>query len=77
MAYTIKGLAKKNECATLDADGLANQWDYWLVCNTNDNQSINDFLRLRKADRIQMLHFLQSDGYYENIFYHILPHIYD
>ncbi len=76
MAYTIKGLAKANECESLDCYGLADVWNYWLSCNCNDKQCIDDFKRLRKADRITMLHVLQSDGCYENLYLHILPHIY-
>ena len=58
MAYTIKGLAKANECETFDANGLASLWNYWLVCNSNDRQSVEDFKRLRKKDRTYMLGYV-------------------
>ena len=45
--FTIKGLAKANECETHDMYGLASIWSYWLACNSCDRQSINDFKRLR------------------------------
>ena len=76
MAYTIKGLAKVNECETYDADGLARIWDYWLVCNSCDKQSVNDFKRLRIKERGIMLHFLQENGF-DALGRHIVKHIYD
>lgn len=76
MAYTIKGLAKANECESLDAAGLAEVWNYWLTCNCNDKQSVNDFKRLRKADRQKMLDYLH-DCYYNDLFNHLCMHIYD
>ena len=77
MAYTIKGLAKANECENQNAAGLADIWNYWLACNCNDKQSINDFKRLRKADRQEMLDFLRSDSFYSELYNHIVNHIYD
>ena len=71
--YTIKGLAKVNECETFDAEGLARVWEYWLGCNCNDRQSVADFMRLRKADRKEMLAYLE--GYNPDLYRHILNHI--
>ncbi len=71
MAYTIKGLAKANECETYDANGLATVWAYWLECNCCDQQSINDFKRLRKADQKEMLNFLRYSPY-SNLLKHIV-----
>lgn len=66
MAYTIKGLAKANECENLDEYGLAEVWSYWFVCNCGGRKKIiKDFKRLRKADRQQMLAFLCYEGYTE------------
>lgn len=75
MAYTIKGLAKVNECETHDMYGLAGLWDYWLACNCNDRQSINDFNSLRKADRKEMLGFLSSEPSYSKLYNHIINNI--
>ena len=75
MAYTIKGLAKANECETHDAAGLAAIWHYWYVCNCNDKQSINDFKRLRKADKHEMLCFLRSEPFYSELYNHIINNI--
>ena len=76
MAYTIKGLAKANECETHDASGLADVWAYWLECNSNDKQSINDFKRLRKEERLSMLHYIKHCTTYEKLYDHIVEHIY-
>ena len=70
MAYTIKGLAKANDCESLDCYGLANLWQYWYTCNSNEygrNHIRNDFKLLRKADRQEMLNWLRmnSDYYYD------------
>ena len=75
MAYTIKGLAKANECKTNDAQELADLWNYWLTCNRNDLQSINDFNSLRKADKREMLSFLCSDPIYSELYNHIINNI--
>lgn len=75
MAYTIKGLAKANECETYDVFGLASIWDYWLTCNCNDRQSINDFKSLRKADRQEMLSFLRSEHIYSELYNHIINNV--
>lgn len=75
MAYTIKGLAKANECETHDMYGLADLWNYWLECNVCDRQSINDFKRLRKADRKKMLDFLRCDPSYIKLYNHIINNI--
>lgn len=75
MAYTIKGLAKANECETFDAAGLAALWHYWYICNVNDKQSINDFKSLRKADRQEMLGFLRSEPFYSEVYNHIINNI--
>ena len=76
MAYTIKGLAKANECESLDCYGLAEVWNYWLACNCNDRQSVNDFKRLRSADRQEMLNFLRHDSFYSELYNHIVAHIF-
>lgn len=60
MAYTIKGLAKANECEELNEYGLAVIWQYWIECNCNDQQSVNDFKNLRKSDRGKMMNYLRS-----------------
>lgn len=73
MAYTIKGLAKANECENQDRYVLAEVWAYWIACNCNDKQSVNDFLRLRKADRKEMMAFLRSE--YPDVANHILNRI--
>ena len=73
MAYTIKGLAKANECE--NKYGLADLWNYWLACNVNDKQSINDFKSLRKADRQQMLGLLRSEPFYSELYNHIINNI--
>lgn len=73
MAYTIKGLAKANDCETPDMYGLASIWNYWLACNCNDRQSVNDFKRLRKEDRKEMMNFLRSE--YPTLANHILDRI--
>jgi hypothetical protein len=73
MAYTIKGLAKANECENQDKYGLAEIWAYWIACNSNDKQSVNDFLRLRKAERKEMMDFLREE--YPNVANHILSRI--
>ena len=71
MAYTIKGLAKANECATCDCQGLADVWNYWLLCNRNDMQSVRDFKSLRVSDRMAMLNFLRSESCYGALYAHI------
>jgi len=75
MAYTIKGLAKANECESFDCYGLAQVWNYWLACNCNDKQSVNDFKRLRKADRKEMLDYLYLNDW--DLYAHIVNHLYD
>jgi hypothetical protein len=76
MAYTIKGLAKANECESYDIYSLANLWDYWLTCNVCDRHSINDFKRLRKADRKEILNFLHSEPAYTKLYNHIINNIF-
>ena len=66
-------MAKANECETLDCYGLATVWNYWLACNSCDRQSVNDFKRLRKADRKEMMNFLRSE--YPTLANHILSRI--
>lgn len=73
MAYTIKGLAKANECEELNEYGLAMIWQYWIVCNCNDRQSVNDFKRLRKSDRGRMMNYLRS--VFPDVANHILSRI--
>ena len=77
MAYTIKGLAKANECENLSESGLADIWEYWIICNCCDKQSVNDFKRLRKADQKVMLEFLRTNACYSTVYNHIVKHIYD
>lgn len=70
MAYTIKGLAKANECETYDAHGLASLWNYWYVCNCGGrNDILSDFKSLRKVDRKKMLDFMRDN--YDDV-YHFL-----
>ena len=61
MAYTIKGLAKANGCELLSKSALADVWYYWIQCNCNDMQSVNDFNRLRKKDKKEMMDFLRRE----------------
>jgi len=76
MAYTIKGLAKVNECEQ-SIYGLANQWQYWYTCNYGGREDIvNDFKSLRKADRQEMLDFLRGEPFYTELYDHIVSHIY-
>ena len=70
MAYTIKGLAKANECESLDCYGLAMIWEYWIECNTCTKQVINDFLRLNRKERNEMMDFLVDN--YPDIAKHII-----
>lgn len=69
--YTIAQLAKVNECESYDAEGLARVWEYWLTCNRNDQQSVNDFKSLHKADRVGMLKYL----YGTELGWHILSNL--
>lgn len=72
--YTIKGLAKANECEEQNEYGLSQVWNYWLACNCCDKQSVNDFKRLTKKERQRMLDFLRME--YEELFEHIVKHLY-
>lgn len=72
--YTIKGLAKANECEEQNEYGLAQVWNYWLACNCCDKQSIRDFKRLTNRERQRMLDFLRME--YEELFEHIVKHLY-
>ena len=75
MAYTIKGLAKANECEQ-SIYGLADQWLYWYTCNCGGRKTIiNDFKSLRKADRQEMLSFLRSEPFYSELYNHIINNI--
>ena len=75
MAYTIKGLAKANECEQ-SAYGLADQWMYWYTCNCGGRKTIiTDFKRLRKADRHEMLGLLRSEPFYSEVYNHIINNI--
>ena len=73
MAYTIKGLAKANDCEVLNEYGLAVVWKYWIVNNCNDMQSVKDFKSLRKEDRNKMMNFLRRE--YTDVTNHILARI--
>lgn len=73
MAYTIKGLAKANGCELLTKCALADIWYYWIQCNCNDMQSVNDFKSLRKNDRTEMMRFLRRDS--PEVANHILDRI--
>lgn len=77
MAYTIKGLAKANECEIEDEVGLADIWSYWYDCGQK-KQVARDFLRLRKSERVEMLQFLFlcEDPQNEKIGYFLLSYIY-
>lgn len=59
MAYTIKGLAKANDCKSFDRLSLAEVWAYWIENNNSDMQSVKDFKRLRKKDRKEMMALLR------------------
>ena len=79
MAYTIKGLAKANECESLDCYGLATLWQYWYDCHHNQhgtNNVVSDFKLLRKADRQEMLNFLASDAIWADVHTIICANIY-
>ena len=80
MAYTIKGLAKANECENLDCSGLAQLWDYWYACNSNEygrNRIRSDFKLLRKKDRQEMINYLRMySDYYPNVLNAVLSAIY-
>ena len=73
--YTIAQLAKVNECESYDAEGLSQVWQYWLTCNSNDKQSVNDFKSLHKADRQQMLCFLHCEPFYSELYNHIINNV--
>ena len=73
MAYTIKGLAKANDCEELNEYGLADVWQYWIQCNCCDMQSVKDFKSLRKKDRKEMMKFLLAEC--TNVANHILDRI--
>lgn len=77
MAYTIKGLAKANECEELDESGLAEVWSYWYDCGQK-KQIAKDFLRLRKSERVVMLQFLSTseESINTKIGYYLLSFIY-
>lgn len=67
MAYTIKGLAKANDCESFDCYGLATIWQYWYTCNHNEygrNHVRKDFKLLRKADRQEMINWLRMENEY-------------
>ena len=73
MAYTIKGLAKVYDCEEKNEYGRADVWYYWIQCNCNDTQSVNDFKSLRKEDRNEMMKFLRRE--YTDVANHILDRI--
>lgn len=77
MAYTIKGLAKANECEELSERGLAEVWLYWLTCNVNDRQCVDDFKRLRKTERKRMLDYMNMWEAYRGLASHIIRHMYE
>ena len=67
MAYTIKGLAKANDCESFDCYGLATVWQYWYICNHNEygrEHVRKDFKLLRKADRQEMINWLRMENEY-------------
>lgn len=71
--YTIKGLAKANECEEQNEYGLAQVWNYWLACNCCDRQSVRDFKSLRKSEQKKMLEYLKWN--YEELYQLILNNI--
>jgi len=77
MAYTIKGLAKANECEMQNEYGLVNIWLYWYDCGQK-KQIAKDFLRLRKSERVVMLQFLSTseESINTKIGYYLLSFIY-
>lgn len=74
MAYTIDELAEANDCEELNEYGLADVWQYWIQCNHNDMQSVNDFKSLRSEARNEMMQFLRRE--YPDVADHILDRIY-
>lgn len=67
MAYTIKGLAKANDCESLDCYGLATVWQYWYTCHSNEygrNMIRKDFKLLRKSDRQEIIDWLRMENEY-------------
>ena len=73
MAYTIKGLAKANDCEELNEYGLADVWQSWIQCNCCDMQRVKDFKSLRKTDRNEMMTFLLAEC--PNVANHIIDRI--
>lgn len=80
MAYTIKGLAKANECESLDCYGLASVWQYWYTNNHNSygrEHVINDFKLLRKSERQVMIDWLRMENeYFQDVLDILLSAIY-
>lgn len=77
MAYTIKGLAKANDCESFDCYGLAKIWQYWYVCNCGGRQTIlTDFKSLRNAEKQEMLDFLANDSEWADIHTHICANLF-
>lgn len=73
--YTIKGLAKKYECKEQNANGLADVWAYWLECNHNSQDCIEDFRSLRKKERQSMLDYLRFCTLHDNLYTHLVSHL--
>lgn len=59
MAYTIKGLAKANECNSHDAYGLTDTWIYWFNCGRK-KQVLADYERLNRNARREMISVLKE-----------------
>lgn len=70
--FTIKGLARANGSETLDAYGLAAQWDYWFTCNCNDRQCVGEYNLLREEQKREMLLTLAGDERYQRLLRHLL-----
>ena len=76
MAYTIKGLAKANDCESLDEYGLAMVWNYWFSCNIRDTQCIKDFRRLGLEDMAKMMDFMLNNDEFLELGKYIAVRIY-
>lgn len=78
MAYTIKDLAKANECESFDCYGLATVWQYWYICNCGGRKIIlSDFKSLINSERQVMIDYLRmEDEYFSDVLNFILSNLY-
>ena len=68
--YTIKGLAKANDCAEHDILHLAYIWEYWRLCG-QPTQALNDFMRLNKKSKYLMMCYLSESDMYQKLYKYI------